>query len=568
MTDQADPAAFPPAASEKDSWKVRLTWPVQVGLLFLLIVVHRTWIVARTTTIASDGGFYLQAARDLYGGNIQFAFADSHFHPLHFILTTTLADLLGGNLELGAYVLAIAAASLTILPLCFIVRWLWNEHVSAWTGLLYALHPTLSYEGSQVLNTSLYLCLFVTSVALLSMALRGDNWLLYPLAGLSAALCYLTRPEGIVLVGIATVAVAIVVVKGNREGSGVQLRLAGGIALAMIVYAAFAMPYLVWLHRTQGAWCLTARGAGRKLIQPFQDPNKTPSATVAAVPKVEPEKLPPPRIEPVPPANLPASPPPSKSKESGKSEKRPFFHSAQLKLRAAVFPPLFPLLVVGLIACRRYEGKWIRLFPIWGTALLCFSPALIFLATVPRFHLSERYLLTGTLFLLPWIAVGLLAVSDGISRILTKLPSSRPLKWIRWIPQAAFAAVFLFRAAGPHRAEEFTFLEAGAWLQKNGPATPRYVLSNSDKIAYYGGYRPYALPQEADATIPEQVRRTIETYRTTNAAFLILHEGSHRHRTEFPAELERAGFQLVKMVDKGSRKEGVPVRIYQLKPLP
>ncbi len=568
MTSPAEP---PPV--EKADWKLPLTWPVQVGLLFLLAVAHRTWIVARTTTIASDGGFYLQAARDLYAGDIQYAFVDSHFHPLHFILTATLADFVGGRLDWAAYVLAILAAGFAVIPLCALLRRMWNERVAFWTGLLYALHPTLSYEQSQVLNTGLYLGLFVSSVALILMALRGDNWLLYPLAGISMALCYLTRPEGIILVGIAGVGAAITAVQRHREGSAPWPRFAGGIALAAVAYTAFAMPYLVWLHRTQGTWCLTARGAGKKLIQPYQDPTKTASAPLVAAPKPGPDKPPTPVVVPTPPPTVPVPPAPvipSKAPESHRSEKRSFFTSAQIKLRSALFPPLFPALVLGLIVGRRFGGTWLRLIPFWGTALLSFCPALIFLAAVPGFHLSERYLLAGTIFLLPWVVVGFLAVSDGLSKLLSRSSSFPPLKLLPWIPQVAMAVVFLIRTSGPHRPEEFTFLEAGEWLRKNGPPAPRYVISNSDKIPYYGGYRPYAMALEGpdNASVSDQVRRTIDSYRTTNAAFLILHEGSHRHRPELTEGLERSGFQLLQKFDKGARKEGVTVRIYQLKPPP
>ncbi len=576
---------------------------LRIALLVLLAAAHRIIIVAWTPVIAADGAFYLQAAKDFAAGNIELALEHSRLHPLHMILTATLRELLG-SFEAAGYTVSILAGSLAVIPLFALVRMVWNERVAVATSILYALHPTFSLEGSEVLNTGLYQSLLVTSVTCIVMALADRNWLCYPVAGLLGALAYLTRPEGVILGPMALVAIVTAIVIRIRlrrplfSSAGVEenawlswVRLLGGIVTAVSIFVIFAAPYLIWLERTTGSWCLTSRGAGLHATKSFQEDLPTQNAIRA------PESATATGAVPVPPAPAkgPAQPPPAATNsappvapaESSANAGLARLNTIQKKYVGACYPPLFPFAVIGLLVCRRQGGTWRSLAPLWGMVLLNSGVVFGTAWRVPAFHFSDRYFMSGILFLLPWAAAGLLAVEGWINAILQKRVGPRIGRKVSWVPYALLLVLAGTRTLGPRRADQVVYLEAGAWLKQHGGSLTRNVLSTTEKIPYYGGFRPLAAPEgvagvrwlyrnrwfeRADngmpqETVSDRVRQTRIGYQRYNCAFLTLDEArSSKHRLPpgFLAELERVGFRPVARFDNELPKMGRTVTIYRL----
>lgn len=523
--------------------------------LSALALAYRTLLILWTTTIASDSTYYLLAARSFSQGLLLHALTDHHgLQPLYPLTTATLGTLLG-NLETAAYAISAGASSLAVIPLYFLARRVWNPRVAFWSGLIYALHPMLSLEGSEVRYTGLFLALFLTALALGTAALRGSNWALYPLMGLAAGLCYLARPEAVYLLGFAAIEAILKVVRLLRKGTPDRERWAwtrflGGVAVAAVLGGFLALPYYYWVEAKTGR-----RLTSRTAADAFQG-NPPPAPTPAPVA---------PSPSPAPVEVLPADEP---GESPGTHSLGSFLGRSALKFSRSLYWPLGLLAVLGVIFARSQGATWRELGPSLGMTLAICLPPLILCWRIPQHPLSLRYFLPAVTLLLPCAAAGFLTVLDFCSRRFT-------LRW-RTVPVPALlltgflVGILLGKFIGPRRSDEIAFREAGAWLKGQGRGQRGFLLTSSEKIAYYGDCLPVTLPRPAKAPGPESVseavRRATQTYRAQGASYLAIDDQSLRHYygSGYLEELERAGFERSAEF-RGSRSPSLTVWIYHRK---
>lgn len=330
-----------------------------LGLAFALRAVLALW----TSTLAADGAFHLITAQGFLDGRFGEVLGAYRLHPLNPVLTGSLGSVLGG-VEAGGAAAGVILSSLALLPLYSLTRRFWSERIAGWTGLLYALHPTLTEEGSEVLNTGTFLFFFLAALAAGLAALETRRFALFALSGAACGLLYLTRPEGL-LVPLFLVAMAAGYLRRDPK------RAAAGGALAAGVGLLVAAPYLVWLRGQTGRWTLTARESVSRLV-----------------------------------GDAPAAP---------ASDRSPPAKITRTLLKAQ-FPPLVPFLLAGLALNRRLGGS--RRSLAWAAALAAGTllPSVLLLLKTGYISPSHRYLLPGVALLLPWTAAGWVALKDVAGR--------------------------------------------------------------------------------------------------------------------------------------------------------
>lgn len=491
-----------------------------LALLVAGALAARLLVIVWTTTIATDASWYLWTAE--YYGQGQIARAletDAGIHPLYPILTAVVGVPLG-DLVAGGYVVSLVSGALTVLPLFYLVRIFWNERVAVWTCLLFALHPELVLETSEVMTTGLFIFLFVLATALLVCAFRGGHWSYFPLSGLTAALCYLTRPEGIYLVLFFAVGGVIAVFRNGPRGGAADpsdadappawwgwARLATGIAVAGVVMVVLSMPYLFWVHAKRGKWTISHKWSANLLWMAIEDPQSLPKPAgpaPAPTPPAPSSALPAPSSPgPSPP---PAEAPPAASKAAHSGEKaaggppsESFLRSTGKKLAKVSYWPLIAFFCVGVVVMTRLGIGWKRLC-LWALmALVQWAPPLLLFYWVPWRPLSHRYFLPGLVFVLPWAAAGLLWILDHFVDKLRRSYSENAARSGAIVFVTLVVGVLLVKSVGPRRAEEASLLEAGAWLRLHGAAQPMPVVVSREKIAYYGGCEPVSLPSDVNA---------------------------------------------------------------------
>jgi 4-amino-4-deoxy-L-arabinose transferase-like glycosyltransferase len=217
----------------------------------------------RSLYIDPDEGYYLLLARNLVHGNgygfnglpniifppflpLAIAFIYVFLHNLQLSLNIITA--LSGTF-LGVIVYLIARKKISRLASfgCFLLA-LFSHELNAF--LPAALRYTeVLYRGSDILNCFLVLA----SVYCMILLVEKDGYLPAALAGLTLALAYLTRPEGFILfVGFLCLLLLL------KSFSLIALSWKR-LTCFLLVFAALALPYVVYLRTVTGHWMLSGK---------------------------------------------------------------------------------------------------------------------------------------------------------------------------------------------------------------------------------------------------------------------------------------------------------------------
>jgi 4-amino-4-deoxy-L-arabinose transferase-like glycosyltransferase len=243
----------------------------------------------RSLYIDPDEGYYLILARNLIHGNgygfnglanvifppfLPFAIAFLYFLIHNLQLSLNIITALSGAL-LGVVAYLIARKKLPVLASfgCFLLV-LFSLQLNSFLPVPLRYTHVL-YRGSDILNCLLILA----SVYWTILLLEKDRYRYSVLAGLTLALAYLTRPEGIILwVGLLGL---LLLLKLLSRAQVSWKRL----ACALLVFAVLAFPYIFYLKSVTGKWMLSGKVAASQkyrsaLLEVIQKDNWAPFESV------------------------------------------------------------------------------------------------------------------------------------------------------------------------------------------------------------------------------------------------------------------------------------------------
>lgn len=557
-----EPAAPPAESSSRLSIPLtRRGWPELVALAF----IHRLVIALWTTTIATDCTRYLPSAESFRQGRY-WEGLDTDLHPLYPLLTGLLARVTG-DVDLSGVVVALTAGALVPIPLFLLVKKLWNERVAWFAGFLYALQPILALDTSEAYPTSLFLLTFFSAAACGVHAVSTPRWYLYPLAGVFAALSYLTRTEGIhavVFLGLGTAWVLGAVLLRKWRGMPLEsaprdrLKFAGGILSAVILFFLVCLPYLAFVREKLGRWALTTKGGQTLLDKALKEENDDDDE------------------------NRSVQRPPTGAEAVARHESVGRYVGK--KYAKALFGPLIPFYVLGFFCVRRQEGRWRRIAPLLLMSLVALVPPLLLLALAPNHLPSHRYMVLSGMLLLPWAAAAALTLGD----LLTAPGRTVFLRTWGWgLVLAIFLILLPIKSLGPRRAAERTYLEAGSWLREQDLRPPRVLVSTDAKLAYYGRCAnaqvpsqwtdpdnpPPALKLRGDyakgldpETALEWARRARREFDRTGGSLLALDQKAvdRFFGAEYLKQLEAVGFRLKKKISPESGEKALTIWLFAL----
>jgi len=187
----------------------------------------RLFVAWRTVVPARDGATYLWMAERVGAGEIGAAF-DTVFHPLYSLLTGGLLWLVPGLEPMPAgQLVAVVAAACACWPLQALTAQLHGERAARCTALLYAVGLWFVRYPAECLSEG---C-FYPLVALWALALLGRP--IRPgVAGAAAALAYLVRPEGLLLLVLGAL---------RLRGRALCFLLAAGLPVASLLPLGYAV---------------------------------------------------------------------------------------------------------------------------------------------------------------------------------------------------------------------------------------------------------------------------------------------------------------------------------------
>jgi len=471
------------------------------GLLVLFVIAAGLRIYAwhHTHVLFNDGPIFLAMAEAIAEGRLSDVLSHP-FHPLYPAAIVVFHALLPLGWEGAAVAVSIFGGLLSVGAVFWCVRRAFDPALGWLAALTVALHPWAVDFSSDVMSDALYIGLFLVGFAALSEWMMRPGVVSAVVAGASAGLAYLVRPEG---VGLAVLAVILMIGRGVLLPAERRASVRG--ALAILVPCALVMaPLLGALTMEQGELTLTRKKSMGALVAGDAMPAAAPVVALKA------PLIPLPR---------------SSERLGGPSEVRPprtpagAFDAVSRALRTSLASFRYEIgafAVLGLIALR---GRWSPLreatFFLPG---LAYSTVLILLVWGAG-YVARRHALAALLPLTAYAALGWRVLCESIlERRSPAAEAGAPTdrEW-RGREQGGRRAVGIFVALAllltvswgardfrERREDRAAVRTAAEWLSERGGAGA-FVAAQKLRVAYYAGGTFVPLPSGGDGRIRERL---------------------------------------------------------------
>jgi len=223
---------------------------VLVGIAFFV----RLYLVLTSAGISPDGVEYLRAAKFFLEGNYYKGFLN--IFPPFYPGVIALVSLVVRDLEWAGKLASLLFGTLTVIPIYFLAKSLFNEDVGLYSALLLTFHPYLAQYSGSVLSESAFTFLGIWSAYIGWKALMHKSWRAMIAVGLLLGLAYLTRPEGIAFVVVFLFWIFFF------DGMRFWVNLAEKVCMSasfMVGFLGCALPYIFFLHEVTGKWLLSLK---------------------------------------------------------------------------------------------------------------------------------------------------------------------------------------------------------------------------------------------------------------------------------------------------------------------
>jgi len=433
--------------------------------LFFATLVLRLLLVLTAAGISDDGCGYLFLARDIAGGNFNSVF--SSIWPPLFPILAAAASLIFRDIEISGRMVSCIFGSLTVFPLFFLVRSIFDKRTALVTVLFFAIHPYLCQASAEALSEALYF-FFVTSIAFISwFAIRKKKALPFLAVGLLLLSAGLTRFEGFALVLLVLAWIWVPGLHKVRDNVGWKLT---STSFCLITFAAALFSYVVSVHRDTGKWQVTSRQSYHTKVS-LNAPGETRS---------------------------------EKARYLLRYKVYPNIQLIPASLAKAYHPVFLPLLFFGLIRRKRLGG-----FGTGDIFVLSFALYRLTLLTVFA-GITVRYLYAFVPITLSWAGAGFWEIDHR----LQSRPDDRKLSWglgeMSRVSVAILAAIMVIclpRALRTIRGHRAIQREVGYWLKENAEQKEFVVASLSPQIALHAGATQCQLEGRTYAELMSNVRK-------------------------------------------------------------
>jgi 4-amino-4-deoxy-L-arabinose transferase-like glycosyltransferase len=231
-----------------------------VAILALAFALRLASVALLTGAIDVEGAEYARIAQNLLSGKGYYGILtpgkELMFPPL-FPYLIAATSLLTGNVELAGRLVSSILGALLVLPIFFITRLLYDRSAAYIAALLTAVHPFLVLFSATVYCESTYMTLLLAGVYGTLRGFQTQTPRVFALTALAYSLAYLTRPEAVVYTFLTA---GFTLCNGLLARQHGLPRLALRLVALPVVFAAFALPYIVWLHDQTGQWRLEGKG--------------------------------------------------------------------------------------------------------------------------------------------------------------------------------------------------------------------------------------------------------------------------------------------------------------------
>jgi len=367
--------------------------------------------------------------------------------------------------------------SLTVFPLFFLVKNIFDGKIALMTVLFFIVHPYLSQASGEVLTEALYF-FFITSIASLSwIAIQKRRRALFLVVGLLLSLAFLTRFEGFALIFLVLGWIWLINLPKIR--TEIRWKFISSF-FCLITFIAASLPYLFFVHQETGRWQICPHQ--EKYVDTFFKPtgdNQTPLQKTGSV---------------------------LKHKITYSVPRIPFF------LAKAYHPVFLLLLFFGVIRRKRFKGFEIGEVYILSFILLRITVLVVFAG------INERYLYAFVPMALCWAGTGFWEIDYRLQEKFKDKSLSvgrGRVSSFSIIILVVVMAICLPRALRPIREHRAIQREAGYWLKENAGQKDFAVVSPSPQESFYAGAKWHKLEGDTYAEV-------INNAREKGADFIII----------------------------------------------
>ena len=446
-----------------------------IGLLTRITATFLTYVIAR------DGTRFIVMAQHVKEQGVAGVLSEQ-YHPLYSILIY-LWNFPVGNWEHSARIAAVVMGVLTLIPLFYLTKDLFGEAIAKTALLLYSFHPYAVRFSADALSESTYIFFMICSLWLGYSALAGRKkiWFMF-LAGGSASLAYLTRPEGIgVFMVLSLFCLLTPFFKIHKKP------LLFGLTAFILLFAGFTLfssPYMAAIKNKTGYWQITTKKRNRDFLPSFirnklfNEKNKPANHEPGAAQTSERK-------------NIVDTKEPVKKRFDLKEIKRKTGCLASLSntFFKTCHPVMFVFLVIGLIFGFKDKNKDRKLIiSVIITTFILYFYVLYKLSL--GYYVSKRHVL-------PLVTILFCFCANGVHAAGRFKPIEKILKFKTFSPVVVLTLLCVIICAPktfkPNRFNKKYIKDIANWITIHGDMKALYAVDDP-RITFYAGVQSVTVP--------------------------------------------------------------------------
>ncbi len=467
--------------------KDKYLWIVLIAALAIRLYAGLT-----TFVITTDAVPYIDQARNFVEGRFgRIDYSEttglvSSYHPLYPFLIAVLYKCIN-NYEISAKAISMVMGVSLVIVVYMFGKKVFDFRIALLCALLVAFHPYAARFSAEILSESTYFFFFVLAIGLGYIAVNNLRLWYFVGTGLSSALAYLARPEGVgvlIIVGFFTVFWKISNVRVSLS------RRLWCLGVMLLAFSFLASPYLVYIKKQTGYWALTKKKGVTELLgfenisfkqdvenKTFENDARSVSNYKSVIAK-----------------------PLRKIWNLGYRRYFKTFLFVISKFVSTYHPLLFLFIIIGLIKCKKIPrlgmpGVYLS-FVLAFYLFILYALALVF-SGEGFYYLSRRHLMPLVIPTMFCSAIGVQTLCNWAEKI-SVFQSIEYNKYLnaKTILPVIIICLLLPKTLKFHRAERVGVKEAGYWLRENAQEVPSIIMGMSPRMAFYaGGKHVYMNPE-------------------------------------------------------------------------
>jgi 4-amino-4-deoxy-L-arabinose transferase-like glycosyltransferase len=233
-------------------------------LIFFVGLLIRYYLFKNVTFIGTDAVLYgrlgknfIETGNYVFGENFNYGI----LYPPVYPILIGLINLIMNDLFISGKLISLVSSLVTIFLFYLLGKNLHSKEAGLFAAACYSVYPHIINTSVSVISESLFFLHLSFSIYLFILSMRKNNFLLFVLFAIFAAITYLTRPEGFLLIILPF----LLIKKKNLQKDLLK------IFIGLIVFGLVACPYLLFLKNATGKFMLSGKSGlniilGEKVI--------------------------------------------------------------------------------------------------------------------------------------------------------------------------------------------------------------------------------------------------------------------------------------------------------------